>query len=109
MTDNRCQRQGCRRSRFDPNRPGCSATCCLVIKMISQAEHLQHQLGDTAAVVAFADAAFDLNRALDAAFRSRAAIRRAATDAGFSDHDWSQLLRGEYGANKEMEMGATSE
>ncbi len=104
MTDSKCQRQQCRRSRRDLNRPGCSATCCLAIKLQREAENLQRQLGRTDATIAFTAAAFDLDQALGAAFRSRAAIRRHAVDAGFTEHQWAQLLHGNYTANKEIEI-----
>jgi hypothetical protein len=48
-------------------------------------------------------AAFDLDQALGAAFRSRAAIRRHAVDAGFTEHQWAQLLYGNYTASEEMD------
>ncbi len=103
MTDNKCGRPGCRRNRFDVNKPGCSSVCCLVIKLTREAENLENQLGRTDATIAFTAAAFDLNRALEAGFRSRAAIRRAAVDAGFTEHQWAQLLYGNYTADEEMD------
>ena len=101
--DRKCRRPGCRRNRFDQNKPGCSAVCCLVIKLTRESENLEHQLGRTDATIAFTAAAFDLNRALEAGFRTRAAIRRAAVDAGFTEHQWAQLLHGNYSANSEIE------
>ncbi len=103
MTDSKCRRPGCRRNRFDPSKPGCSSVCCLVIKLTREAENLEHQLGRTDATIAFTAATFDLNTALESSFRSRAAIRRAAVDAGFTEHQWAQLLYGNYNANEEMD------
>ncbi len=109
MTDSKCGRTGCRRKRFDVSKPGCSAVCSLVVKLTREAENLENQLGRTDATAAFSAAAHDLNTALESSFRSRSAIRRAAVDAGFSEHQWAQLLYGNYNANSEIEMVATIE
>ena len=104
MNDSKCRRPGCRRNRLDLSKPGCSSVCGLVIKMTRESENLENQLGRTDATIAFTAAAHDLNTALEAGFRSRAAIRRAAVDAGFTEHQWAQLLHGNYSANKEIEI-----
>lgn len=97
-TEDRCKRIGCSRRRTGQNiyRDCCGPVCTYAHKHHNEAQAIVEYLGHSDPVDEYLLATLEIGKALDRAHKARAALRKFARDAGWSDTDWDALVRGEY-------------
>jgi hypothetical protein len=96
--DEHCKRNGCSRRRTGRNleRDCCSGVCLFVYQRHQESQAICEYLGHSEPVDEYMVSTLEAGKAIDRVNRARSALRKFASDAGWTTTDFDDLAAGRY-------------